>query len=151
MALMEMIAGLGGWAWIVAGLVLLAIEIVAPGGIFIWFGIAGVLTGIASLQIDFGWSVQALLFLALSFGSIFVWRAYRKARPDDNDQPFLNQRAHRYLGQAHVLEQDIVNGEGVLNLDATIWRIRANRDTVEAGETVRIVGAEGAILLVEVS
>lgn len=149
MALMEMIAGLGGWAWIVAGLVLLAIEIVAPGGIFIWFGIAGVLTGIASLQIDFGWSVQALLFLALSFGSIFVWRAYRKARPEVTDQPFLNQRAHRYLGQVHRLEHDVADGEGQLELDGTIWLIRADRADIVAGDNVKIVGADGTVLLVE--
>lgn len=151
MSLFEMIAGYGGWAWIVAGLALLAIEIVAPGGIFVWFGIAGVLTGIASLQVDFGWSVQVLIFLALSFGSIFVWRAYRKARPDETDQPFLNQRAHRYLGQVHRLEHDVADGEGRIELDGTIWLIRAERESITAGSKVKIVGADGTVLLVEAS
>lgn len=151
MGLFDLIAGFGGWSWVVAGLVLLGIELLVPGGVFIWFGIAGVLIGVATLQIGLSWAVQWLGFVALSFGSVFVWRAYRTARPDDNDQPFLNQRAHRYLGQTHVLAHDVANGEGRLDLDATIWRIRANCDAVEAGETVRIVGAEGGILLVEVA
>lgn len=151
MALFDFFGGFGGWSWIVTGLILLGVELLVPGGIFVWLGIAGVLTGIVALQIGMSWPVQWLVFILLSFGSVFVWRAYRKSRPDDSDLPFLNKRAHRYLGETHTLTKDVLDGRGELTLDDTIWRIRANHDDISAGKQVRIVGADGSILLVEAS
>ena len=38
----------GPWAWFVTGLVLLALELVVPGGYFLWLGAAGLVTGLAA-------------------------------------------------------------------------------------------------------
>ena len=48
MDIIAFVAQYGLWSWVVGGLVLLALELVVPGGIFLWLGIAAVVTGILS-------------------------------------------------------------------------------------------------------
>ena len=43
------IASYGPWSWIVAGVVLLALELVVPGGFLLWLGVAGIITGLAAM------------------------------------------------------------------------------------------------------
>ena len=47
MQIVEYLAANGPWAWIVAGLVMLALELVLPGGFLLWMGVAGIVTGAA--------------------------------------------------------------------------------------------------------
>ena len=46
MVLLDLFISYGPWAWFVTGLVLLALELVVPGGYFLWLGTAGILTGL---------------------------------------------------------------------------------------------------------
>ena len=41
---------LGPWAWIIAGAILLALELAVPGAFMMWLGIAAVLVGAISLR-----------------------------------------------------------------------------------------------------
>ena len=50
MQIIELVASYGPWSWMVAGLVLLALELVVPGGFFLWLGISGLVTGVAGLR-----------------------------------------------------------------------------------------------------
>jgi membrane protein implicated in regulation of membrane protease activity len=147
MDILEIIASYGGWSWIVAGLVLLALELVVPGGILLWLGIAGIVTGLAALLQPIGWPLQFLIFGGLSLVLIVGWLRYSKGRGDDNDRPFLNRRAERLVGHESMLDEPIVNGSGRLQLGDTVWRV-AGPD-LPAGQRVRVVAAEGAVLRVE--
>jgi membrane protein implicated in regulation of membrane protease activity len=147
MDLLELAASYGAWVWIVAGVVLLALELVVPGGIFLWLGVAGVVTGLASLFQPIGYPLQFLIFGGLSLLSIFVWLRYTKGRETPSDRPFLNRRAYRFVGQEAVLDEPIRDGFGRVALDDTIWRISG--PDLAAGAKVRIVGADGAVLKVE--
>jgi membrane protein implicated in regulation of membrane protease activity len=147
---MQIIAFLGEnapWSWIVAGLVLLALELVVPGGFLLWMGIAGILTGLLTLLQPLDWPVQWLVFGVLSLASILVWVRLTRNRAAQTDRPMLNRRAEQFIGQEAVLDQPIAGGFGRLALGDTVWRI-AGPD-LPAGERVRIVGAEGAVLRVE--
>ena len=135
------------WSWIIAGLVLLALELVLPGGFLLWMGIAGILTGIIVLFQPLDWPVQWLIFGALSLVSILVWVRLTRHRGAQTDRPLLNRRAEQWIGQEAVLERPIEGGFGRLALGDTIWRI-AGPD-LPAGQKVRIIGAEGAVLRVE--
>jgi membrane protein implicated in regulation of membrane protease activity len=147
MDILELIASYGPWAWIVAGVVLLALELVVPGGFFIWMGVAGIVTGLASFFQPIGWPLQFLLFGGLSLVLIVGWLRYSKGREEPTESPFLNRRAERFIGQEIVLDEPISGGSGRIALDDTMWRI-AGPD-LPAGQRVRIVRAEGAVLRVE--
>ncbi|SMQ85931.1 hypothetical protein SAMN06295905_3226 [Devosia lucknowensis] len=135
------------WSWIIAGLVLLALELVVPGGFLLWMGIAGILTGVLVLFQPLDWPVQWLIFGVLSLVSILVWVRLTRHRHAQTDRPMLNQRAEQFIGQTAILQQPIAGGFGRLPLGDTIWRV-AGPD-LPAGQRVRITGASGAVLTVE--
>ena len=147
MEIIAFVAENGPWSWIIAGLVLLALEFVVPGGFLVWLGIAGILTGLITLFQPLPWAVQWVIFGALSLVSILVWLRFpRNRRPLGNDG-LLNRRTDRLIGHEAVLETPIRDGFGRLPLGDTIWRI-AGPD-LPAGQRIRVIGADGAVLRVE--
>ena len=64
----------------------------------------------------------------------------------DNPNPFLNRRSEALVGRVCTLEKPIVDGEGVVRVDDTVWRVTG--PDMPAGTHVRIVGADGASLSV---
>ncbi len=77
---------LGPWAWFIAGLALLGLELALPGNVFVWLGIAAILTGIVILIVDFGWQVNVAIFLVLAVASVVVGRR-RFARDETSARP----------------------------------------------------------------
>lgn len=147
MQVIEFIAGNGPWAWIVAGLILLALELVVPGGFLLWMGISGIITGLIALFQPIGSPLQWLIFGVLSLVSIVLWLRWTRSRLTVSDRPYLNRRADQYLGQEAVLEQPIQQGFGRVVLGDTVWRVSGA--DLPVGQRVRIVGNAGAVLKVE--
>ncbi len=147
MEIIAFLADSGPWSWIVAGLILLALELVVPGGFLLWLGIAGTLTGILTLFQPLPWAVQWLVFGVLSLVSILVWLRIARRRSAAGSAPELNRRTDRYIGHEAVLDTPIENGFGRLALGDSVWRI-AGPD-LPAGQRIRIVGAEATVLRVE--
>jgi membrane protein implicated in regulation of membrane protease activity len=145
--MIEQIAAFGPWAWVVAGLVLLGLEILAPGNVLVWFGVAAILTGLFEFVTDFGWQANFLLFAALSIVLVIVGRRYFARRGSVSEQPFLNQRANALVGQRHVLAEPLVGGQGRIRIDDTTWRITG--PDLPSGTRVRVARADGAVLTVE--
>ena len=145
MDIINLIAGYGAWAWVVAGLALLALELVVPGGVFIWLGAAALLTGVLSLLLPIFWPLQFVIYGVLALLSIWLWLRLR-GQERASDSPFLNHRADRFIGQEAVLDEPIRDGFGRLALDDTTWRVSG--PDLAAGEKVRIVAAQGAVLKV---
>ena len=134
---------LGAWGWWVGGAILLAIEIVAPGNVLIWFGIAAVLTGTAALVAGITWQVQLIAFAVLSLVLVIVGRSWF-ARTGASEEPLLNERATRLVGKSYVLLDPIVGGTGRIHVDDTVWRITG--PDLPSGTMIRIVGHDGAML-----
>jgi membrane protein implicated in regulation of membrane protease activity len=147
MDLANFLGSYGPWAWIVAGLVLLGLELIVPGGFLLWLGIAGTVTGLAAMALPIGAPVQWVLFGALSLAAIFFWLRFSKGRMRQSDRPYLNRRADRFIGHEVVLEEAITDGFGRVVLGDTVWRVSG--PDLPAGRRVRIVGSEGAVLTVE--
>lgn len=147
MDILTLVAEYGGWSWVAAGAVLLAIELVVPGGVFVWLGLSAVATGAVTLLTGLPWQWQFALFAILSLVTVILWTRYRRRRPEASDSPFLNQRTSRFLGQVHTLGEPIENGEGRLRIGDTTWRVKGP-DT-PAGAQVKITGADASVLRVE--
>jgi membrane protein implicated in regulation of membrane protease activity len=138
---------LGPWAWWIAGLVLLALEIAVPGNIFVWFGVAAMLTGLTILVVDLGWQFDAVLFVVLSGILVVLGRRYFARENKPGEQPLLNERARRLVGGTHVLARPIVDGQGHIKVDDTNWRVVG--PDLPSGTKVRVKGADGPVLTVE--
>jgi inner membrane protein len=142
----EMIVQLGPWAWIIGGLVLLGIEILAPGNVFVWFGVAALITGGFVFITDYGWQVDAILFVVLAVVLVLVGRRYFAKRGAVSERPYLNQRAAGLVGRTAVLDEPIVAGHGRIRIDDTTWRVVGT--DLPSGTRVRIASADGAVLSV---
>lgn len=149
MQIVDLIASYGAWAWIVAGAVLLALELVVPGGILLWLGISAIITGLAAMvQPGLRGPFQFLIFGALSLITIVGWLRWSKGRGETpSDSPFLNKRVERFIGKEAVLSEPILNGTGRISIDDSVWRIEG--PDLNAGARVRVVGSDGAVLRVE--
>ncbi len=146
MQVIDFIATHGAWSWVVAGLILLALELVVPGGVLIWLGGAALATGVLALFVNVFWPLQFVIFGVLALVSIGLWLKFRGPGVA-SDRPFLNQRANRFIGHEAVLDEPIRDGIGRLLLDDTVWRVQG--PDLAAGSRVRIVAADGGLLRVE--
>jgi membrane protein implicated in regulation of membrane protease activity len=144
--ILDTIRMLGGWSWWVLGLILLGIEVIAPGFLFLWFGIAAILIGVSALLIDWPWQLQAIGFVALAVISALVGKRVMGNLDVESGDPLLNLRASRLAGRTFVLSEPIVEGAGRVVIDDTIWQVRG--PDAPAGTRVVVTGAEGSVLKV---
>jgi len=141
----EMFVTLGTWNWLIAGLVLMALELIAPGVFMFWLGLAALLTGLLSFVISPSWQSQLLMFAVFAVAAVPLWRRLARQKPD-NSNPFLNRRADALVGRVFTLDKPIIDGAGTVRIDDTIWRV-AGPDA-PAGSRVKVVQADGASLTV---
>jgi membrane protein implicated in regulation of membrane protease activity len=142
----EMFATLGSWNWLILGLVLMALELIAPGVFMFWLGLAALLVGLCSFVIHPSWELQLLMFAAFAAAAVPLWRRLARQKPGENSNPFLNKRAQALVGRVFTLEKPIIDGAGTVRIDDTIWRV-AGPDA-PAGSRVKVVQADGASLTV---
>ncbi len=147
MVLLDLFNTYGPWAWIVTGLVLLALELVVPGGYFLWLGTAGLVTGLLSFIPGLSWPWQVTIFGVLAIAIVVVWTLVTRNRVQKTDNPFLNRRAERFVGHEGVIDEPIKDGFGRLVLGDSVWRISG--PDLAAGQKVRVIGADGPVLKVE--
>jgi inner membrane protein len=151
--IIEFLSSLGIWNWLVFGLVLLILELFAPGFFFIWFGLAALLTGALAFLLSgmagFGWQAQMVVFLILAVIFVLIGRHLLGSRSDASDEPLLNRRGDQLIGQRATLDQPIVNGRGRIRINDTMWRVKG--PDLPAGTEVRIVGYDPVSLEIEVA
>ncbi|MCB1486362.1 MAG: NfeD family protein [Bauldia sp.] len=143
--ILELLDELGAWAWWVGGVVLLALEILLPGNVFVWFGIAAILTGVVALFTDLSWQLDLLIFAVLSLVLVIVGRRYF-ARSSASDEPHLNSRLDGMVGHVYVLHQPIVDGVGQIRVYDANWRVKG--PDLPSGARVKVMGHDGAVLTV---
>jgi len=142
-----MFSTLGTWNWLIFGIVLMALELMAPGVFLFWLGVAALLVGLLSFVTHPSWQVQILMFAVFAAAAVPLWRRLaRSGTAVSKSNPFLNRRADALVGRVFTLEKPIIDGSGTVRIDDTIWRV-AGPDT-PAGSRVRIVQADGASLTV---
>ncbi|WP_420339693.1 NfeD family protein [Roseibium sp.] len=142
----SIIQALGSWSWVVLGLILLGLEILAPGTVFLWFGLSAIVVGIVALLFDFSWQVHVGLFVVLSIVSLLIGRKLMLKAASETGDPGLNKRGSRYIGREFTLTTPLSEGAGKLSIDDTIWRISG--PDLPAGTKVRVDGVDGARLVV---
>ena len=140
------ITALGAWAWIILGVLLIGLELTAPGIFLLWLGLAAVVTGLVDGLIGLSWQASTLLFAVLSVLAVLVGRTV--SRPAvRTESSSLNQRGEALIGRRFTLEAPLAGGEGRIRVDDSSWRVTG--PDLPRGATVRVVRVEGATLVVE--
>jgi membrane protein implicated in regulation of membrane protease activity len=143
----SMFETLGTWNWLIVGLLLMAVELVAPGVFMFWLGLAALLVGLLSFAIAFTWQTQILLFAVFAIAAVPLWRRIGRQGKASASNPFLNKRSDALVGRIFTLEKPIVDGVGTVRIDDTIWRITG--PDIAAGSRIKVIRADGAMLTVD--
>jgi len=139
------------WHWWVLGIILLVLEMMAPGAFFLWMAVAAGVVGFTMLFApDLAWEYQILIFAVLSVVSIAAWRVYLRRNPTETDEPLLNRRGAQYVGRVFILDSDMPLGRGKIHVDDTTWRaVCDDGEDMAAGSRVKVVDVDGTTLKVE--
>ncbi len=145
---MEALLQPGSWLWVTLGVLLMIVEIFAPGFVFLWMGIAAMLTGaISSLLPGMSGEMQFLLFAALSIASVATWQIWARHHPIGTEQPDLNCPVDRLTGHEFVLDEPLAGGKGRLKIGDGFWAISG--PDLPAGARIRVTGGDGTVLRIE--
>ena len=142
----ELFSHVTHWTWWIIAVVLIILEVPAPGTFFLWMGVSAGIVGVALLLFpELTWELQLTLFAALSIVTILLSRRYLQKNKGDHSK--LSQRGKRYIGTTVTVVETITNGIGKVRIEDTLWRARG-ADTV-IGQRVKIVAIEGATFEIE--
>jgi hypothetical protein len=73
MQLFDLFVEYGAWSWLIVGLVLLGLELMLPGGVFLWLGISAIVTGFIRFVFPLDFPHQVGVFGILGVMSILFW------------------------------------------------------------------------------
>ena len=132
------------WYWLIGGLLLLSAELLVPGVYLVWIGAAALLTGLLALGLPLPAELAA--FAGLSVGGVFLGRLWYRDHPVETDDPLLNDRAARLVGEIVTVVEAVDIGRGRVRVGDGVWSARGA--TAAEGARVLVVGSEGQLLIV---
>jgi inner membrane protein len=135
------------WVWLIAAALLATAELIVPGVFLIWIGAAALLTGLLALFLPIGWVLQVLIFAVASVGAVYAGRRYLAINPIASDDPLLNDRGKRLIGQIVTAVEPVDQLQGRVKVGDSVWS--AKGDNAQPGDRLRVTGSEGSVLLVE--
>lgn len=137
------------WHWLIFGVLLMALEVLAPAMLLLWFGFGAIAAGLLLWVFpSLGFGLQILVFAVVSLVSVFGWRKSRFREENvTSDTPDLNNRLHSHIGKEYVLTDAVINGRGSIRVGDTAWRV-AGAD-MPSGTRVRVTGVDGVMFTVE--
>ena len=136
-----------GWLWLIGGVLLLILEVIAPGFFLVFIGAAAMATGLFTLLFGLGPASQLALFALYALIAVMVGRRFYGNRTADSTDPLLNDRAGRLVGKVVVVVAAVDDHAGRVRVGDGEWSARGG--PAAAGERVRITGVDGNCLKVE--
>jgi membrane protein implicated in regulation of membrane protease activity len=132
------------WYWWVFAVIFLVVEMLIPAFFFLWMSVSALVTGIIVWLIPgVSTDIQILIFSLLSIVAIVVWRVYGKKISITSDQPLLNRRGSQYVGRIFNLHEPIVNGQGKIKVDDTIWKVYG--EDCDIHSKVKVLASRGTV------
>ncbi|CAA9502021.1 MAG: Putative activity regulator of membrane protease YbbK [uncultured Sphingomonas sp.] len=136
-----------GWLWLIGGVLLLMLEIVAPGFFLLFIGAAAIATGLFVVLFDLGLAPALALFALYTALAVAVGRKVYANRPVNSSDPHLNDRSARLIGRTVTVVEAVDEHGGRVRVGDGDWSARG--DHAEPGSRVRITGVDGNCLTVE--
>ncbi len=135
------------WAWLILAAALATAEVLVPGFFLIWFALAAFITGLITLLLPVPVAVQLVLFALAAVASVYAGRRWFRLNPIETQDPKLNDRGARMVGEIVTVVEAIEAGGGRVKVGDSVWSARGPH--ADVGTKMRISGSEGSILRVE--
>ena len=137
------------WHWMALGLVLVVLELAAPGGFFvIFFGLAAIIVGsLVFLELGGPLWVQLLAFSVLSAALLLLFRnpLMRRMKLDRGTDDLDNLTGE----PATALEEFAAGGAGRVELRGSVWSARnGGSAAIARGARVRVVAVDRLTVVV---
>ncbi len=129
--------------WLAVGLVLLVLEVLAPGVFMMWLGLAALGTGVATLSAGIGFELQVVTFAVLAAISLAVGLRRRRHPARINTQP-------AGLAGRPATALTFHGREGRVRVGDSDWAARVPTDVPQPdpGARLRVEGVDGTVLIV---
>ena len=137
----------GTW-WLIAGVLLLALELLAPGVFLVFIGAAALATGAFTLMFDLGLAPQLGLFAIYTAVSVYIGKKIYARPVHGESDGLLNERAAQLIGRKVTVVRAIGDGDGRVKVGDSEWNARGDF-SAQPGEKVVIAGMDGNCLIVE--
>jgi inner membrane protein len=113
-----------------------------------WLAASGLITGLLVWLFPvLSLNMQVLIFSVFSVLAITAWRFYGKKLSLETDQPLLNKRGAQYIGRVFSLHEPIINGQGKIKVDDSIWKVHG--EDCDIHTKVKVTGIRGTVFDVE--
>ena len=136
-----------GWLWLIGGVLLLIMEVIAPGFFLVFIGAAAIATGLFTVLFDLGSASQFALFALYAIIAVMLGRRFYANRTADSADPLLNDRAGRLVGRVVTVVEAVDDQSGRVRVGDSDWSARGG--PADVGTRVRITGVDGNCLKVE--
>lgn len=139
------------WHWLLLGIGLIAIEMLLPSFISLWFGLAAVVVGVLLLFFPIQLPVQILLWTGFSILFMFLWFKFIKPLATDKTKAGLS--AEKIIHETGMVIKLPIDGEkgqvrfATPKLGNDEWLFNT-ADTLAIGDRVKVVAVEGNSLIV---
>ena len=146
-ALLDLHAAQPFWIWLAIGVALLAVEAAFSTEWLLWpavsAGVVAVLTAVG-LRLGFGWELA--IFALLTIATTLAGRRFEtRANPENPD---VNDRNHRLVGQRARVVQSFVDGRGRVFVSGAEWSAEIDGAAPAMGDSVVVEAVDGALLRV---
>jgi len=138
--------------WIIAGVIIMFLELLTPGMVIVFFGASAVITGILylfaifqSLPIALFFWIATSLLLVLAFRKVAV-----KLFPSDSSYQFLEEDVE-VIGTIVDVTKKItsLNNKGRIIFQGTTWPAVSNKGEINPGEKAKIILRDNISWVVE--
>ena len=134
------------WWWLLAAAALGILEVFVPGIFLVWMAAAAAVTGIVAAVTGIALPFQLAIFALLAIAAVYGGRRHYDRNPVESDDPRLNDRTARLIGQTVTVVTAIEHGEGRVKVGDSVWTARG--PDAAAGSRVTVTGATGNCLSV---
>jgi len=134
-----------GLIWILAGIGLLGLEVLAPGAFMMWLGIAAIGAGLVELAVNVGFAWQVVIFGVLAAISLGIGLRLRRKPPP----PKVNTRGAGLIGRTAVA-LSFRGHEGRVRIGDSDWaaRLPGGVEPPAPGTVLRVVDVDGTVAIV---
>lgn len=137
--------------WIVVGLILSLLELIAPGVYLIWFGFAAFVMSVVVYFTPLVLTTQLIWFAVFSaifaLIGLYVYGYIFKKTKTPTEYSHLNDSAAQYVGQTVTLAEDVVDNRTKVKIGDGYW-IAACEKPLKRGNNAKVIGVKDGVILV---
>lgn len=135
------------YAWLIFAAILGIGEIIVPGVFLIWIAAAAAITGILTFAMGLLPAIQFGLFAILCIAAVYLGRKWYLERGASVEDPLLNDRSARMVGQSVIVTEDVNEYEGRARVGDSEWPARGA--SIKKGKSAKIIDVKDGIIHIE--